>query len=51
VNAAQPLTDVIRDVEAAIIEHYERRAARRLRLAVPPVKSDHISVEASRPQC
>jgi len=51
VNAAQPLADVIRDVESTIIEHYARRTAERLRLTLPPVKPDHISVEPSRPQC
>ena len=51
VNAAQPLADVIHDVNAAIVEHYERRTAQRLQLKIPAVKSNHISIEASRPQC
>lgn len=51
VNAAQPLADVIRDVETTIVEHYERRTAARLRLKVPPVRSNPISAEPSRPQC
>jgi thymidylate kinase len=51
INAAQPLADVIHDVEMAIVEYYERRTAARLRLTGPLVKSNHISVEPSRPQC
>jgi thymidylate kinase len=51
INAAQPLADVIHDVEMAIVEHYERRTAARLRLTGPLAKSNHISVEPSRPQC
>jgi len=51
VNAAQPLADVIMDVDNVIVEHYERRTAERLRLTVPPTKPSRIHVEASRPQC
>ncbi|WP_348261028.1 hypothetical protein P8935_14590 [Telmatobacter sp. DSM 110680] len=50
VNAAQPLTDVIRDVEIAILEHYERRTAARLRLAGPLVRANQISIEPSQPR-
>ena len=38
VNAAQPLADVIHDVESAIVEHFERRTAARLRLTRVPAR-------------
>ena len=51
VNAAQPLADVVRDVNATIVEYYERRTAERLRLDVRPAKSNSSSIEAPRAQC
>ncbi|MGC1424030.1 MAG: hypothetical protein WA354_22290 [Terracidiphilus sp.] len=51
VNAAQPLSDVIRDVDCAIVEHFERRTRERLRSKVGAVQTDHARVEAPRPQC
>jgi thymidylate kinase len=50
VDAAQPLADVIRDVDAVIVEYYELRTRERLRLKVPPIKPSRIHLEASRPQ-
>lgn len=51
VNAAQPLADVIRDVDTAIVEHFERRTAERLGLKVPPIQTDHRAIEAPGQQC
>ena len=36
VNSAQPVPDVIHDVNRAIVDHYSRRTAHRLGLPVPP---------------
>lgn len=51
VNAAQPLPDVIRDVNIAILEHFERRAAERLHLNTPPVRGKSGAIEAQGRQC
>lgn len=51
VNAAQPLPDVIHDVNNAILEHFERRTAERLHLKVPPIASKPTAIEAPGRQC
>ena len=51
VNAAQPLPDVIHDVNNAIVEHFERRTAERLRLKIPPIPSEPTAIEAPGRQC
>ena len=51
VNAAQPLHDVIRDVDTAIVQHYERRTAERLNLALPQTRSNQHTVSAPSQQC
>jgi thymidylate kinase len=48
VNAAQPLPDVIHDVNNAIVEHFERRTAERLHLKIPP---EPTPIEAPGRQC
>jgi thymidylate kinase len=42
VNAAQPVPDVIRDVNDAIVAHFSRRTANRLRLPAPPFSTGAI---------
>lgn len=51
VNAAQLLPDVIRDVDNAIVEHFERRTAERLRLNIPAMQTNQAHVETPRAQC
>lgn len=50
VDASQPLADVIRDVDGAIVSYFERRTAERLRLEVPPSRTAPSPIEATRPQ-
>jgi thymidylate kinase len=51
VNAAQSLPDVIRDVDAVIVEHYERRTAERLGLNTPSVPVEPKPVISASRQC
>ena len=51
VNAAQPIGDVIRDVDSAIVQYFERRTAARLKIKVPPVQANARPVEAPGQQC
>ena len=47
VNAAQPVADVIHDVNRAIIAHFSRRTADRLGLQVLPLSADAIERNGS----
>ena len=51
VIAAQPLADVIHDVDCAIVDYFERRTAQRLRLKILTPQTVRKSVEAPRPRC
>jgi thymidylate kinase len=51
VNATQSLPDVIRDVDAVIVEHYERRTAERLGLNIPAMPVEPKPVITPSRQC
>ena len=51
VNAAQPLADVIRDVDSAIVEHFERRTAERLGLKTPSRLVEQKAIVSPSGQC
>ena len=51
VNAAQPLPDVIRDVDMAIVDYYERRTAQRLGLNTPSLTPSPKSTTTPSRQC
>ncbi|HEY2472371.1 MAG TPA: hypothetical protein VGI45_31580 [Terracidiphilus sp.] len=51
INAAQPLPDVIRDVDMEIVDYYERRTAERLGLSTPSLMSGPKSAVTTRRQC
>jgi len=46
VNAAQPLDDVIRDVDEAIVGYFAQRTAKRLRVTVPAVPQNQNAIQA-----
>jgi thymidylate kinase len=51
VDAAQPLEDVIRDVDSAIVEYYERRTAKRLGLEPSEVLTRHKPMTSPTGPC
>jgi hypothetical protein len=51
INAAQPLPDVIRDVDMAIVDYYERRTAERLGLNAPSIAPAPKSTVTPSRQC
>lgn len=51
VNAGQPLPDVIRDVDQAIVGYFEKRTSKRLHLSGRVASSDHTTVQAPGRQC
>jgi thymidylate kinase len=51
IDAGQPLPDVLRDVDNAVVKHYERRTAKRLHLGGRVVGPDRTKVQAPGQQC
>ena len=51
VNADQPLSAVIHDVDCAIVDYFARRAAARLNLQDPTLRANEIEVDAASHRC
>lgn len=51
VNSGQPLPDVIRNVDQAIVGYFEKRTSKRLHLAGAVASSDHTTVQAPGRRC